>query len=57
MSGDQVEWTHLWPADFMENFTMWVDQIRLTGEIRDAYPSAASSPIAMADVARSRQPP
>ncbi|ASO19620.1 uncharacterized protein YbjT (DUF2867 family) [Actinoalloteichus hoggarensis] len=46
-----VEWTHLWPAEFMENFTQWADQIRLTGEIRDAYPDSAGVPIAMADVA------
>lgn len=46
------EWTHLWPGEFMENLTMWADQIRRTGQVRGAYPHAANAPIAMVDVAR-----
>ncbi|GAA4541984.1 NAD(P)H-binding protein [Amycolatopsis samaneae] len=44
--------THLWPADFMENSTMWAEQLRRTGAIREPYPDTASAPIAMDDIAR-----
>ncbi|OZM70590.1 hydroxylase [Amycolatopsis antarctica] len=46
-----LEWTHLWPADFMENSTMWARQIRETGTVREPYPDSASAPIAMDDIA------
>ncbi|MFE0022343.1 SDR family oxidoreductase [Amycolatopsis sp. NPDC059021] len=47
-----LPWTHLWPADFMENSTMWAEQIRRTGAVREPYPDTASAPIAMDDIAR-----
>ncbi|NED98660.1 SDR family oxidoreductase [Phytoactinopolyspora halotolerans] len=47
-----ASWTHLWPGEFMENSTVWAEQVRRTGMVRDAYPDAANAPIAMDDVAR-----
>ena len=47
----RVAWTHLEPGEFMPNFTMWAEQIRTTGTVRDAYPDAANAPIALEDVA------
>lgn len=46
-----VSWTHLWAGEFMENSTIWAEQIRTTGSVRDAYPDSANAPIAMSDVA------
>lgn len=46
-----VEWTHLWPGDFMENTTVWAEQIRTAGTVREPFPAAISAPIAMDDVA------
>lgn len=46
-----LEWTHLWPADFMENTLIWSRQIRETGEVREPFPDAASAPVAMDDIA------
>lgn len=46
-----IPWTHLWPGDFMENSLVWADQIRDTGAVHEPYPDAASSPIAMDDIA------
>ncbi|MEU2037442.1 SDR family oxidoreductase [Nocardia niwae] len=46
-----LEWTHLWPGDFMENTRIWAKQIRDTGAVREPYPSSASAPIAMDDIA------
>jgi len=46
-----LEWTHLWPGDFMENTTTWAKQIQDTGAVREPYPNAASAPIAMDDIA------
>ncbi|GAA1237874.1 NmrA family NAD(P)-binding protein [Prauserella halophila] len=46
-----IPWTHLWPGDFMENSMLWADQIRRTGAVHEPYPDAASSPIAMDDIA------
>ena len=46
-----LAWTHLWPADFMENVRMWFPQIRETGEVREPWPDAASAPTAMDDIA------
>ncbi|MRH87374.1 NAD(P)H-binding protein [Nocardia sp. SYP-A9097] len=46
-----LAWTHLWPADFMENSLTWSHQIRTTGTVREPHPEAASAPIAMVDIA------
>lgn len=46
-----VPWTHLWAGEFMENSTIWAEQIRTTRQVRDAYPSAANAQIAMDDIA------
>lgn len=46
-----VQWTHLWPGDFMENTTVWGEQIRTAGTVREPFPAATSAPIAMDDVA------
>ncbi|WP_116952734.1 NAD(P)H-binding protein [Jiangella endophytica] len=46
-----VPWTHLWPGEFMENSTIWADQIRTTGQVRDGYARSANAAIAMDDVA------
>ena len=46
-----VAWTHLWPGDFMENTLIWAPQIRETGRVREPWPDAASSPVAMDDIA------
>ncbi|MFJ2667768.1 SDR family oxidoreductase [Nocardia fluminea] len=45
------DWTHLWPADFMENTLTWSRQIRETGAVREPHPGTASAPIAMNDIA------
>ncbi|MBF6331602.1 NAD(P)H-binding protein [Nocardia transvalensis] len=47
-----VDWTHLYTGEFVENTTMWAEQIRSTGEVREPYPDAANAPIAMDDIAR-----
>ncbi len=44
-------WTHLWPADFVENGRMWLPQIRETGAVREPWPDLASTPTAMTDIA------
>lgn len=44
-------WTHLWPADFVENVRMWLPQIRDTGMVREPWPDLASTPTAMTDIA------
>lgn len=46
-----VEWTHLWPGEFMENTTILAEQIRTTGTVREPYPDAANAPMAMIDIA------
>lgn len=46
-----LEWTHLWPGEFMENFTMWAPQIRRSDVVRDAYPAAANAAVGMDDIA------
>lgn len=46
-----VAWTHLWAGEFMENSTIWADQIRRSGVVRDAYADSADAPIAMSDIA------
>jgi uncharacterized protein YbjT (DUF2867 family) len=44
-------WTHLWPGDFMENTQLWAPQIRATGTVGEPWPAAASTPVAMDDIA------
>lgn len=51
VEGSGVAWTHLCPGEFMENTTVWADQIRDTGVVRDMYPEAACAPICMDDIA------
>jgi uncharacterized protein YbjT (DUF2867 family) len=46
-----VAWTHLDAGEFMTNSTIWAEQIRSTGMVRDAYPTAADAPIALEDIA------
>jgi uncharacterized protein YbjT (DUF2867 family) len=46
-----LEWTHLWPGEFMDNFTMWAPQIRRGNVVRDAYPTAANAAVSMDDIA------
>ncbi|MBW0106854.1 hydroxylase [Pseudonocardia sp. KRD291] len=46
-----LAWTHLWPADFVENVRMWLPQIRATGQVREPDPDASSTPTAMDDIA------
>lgn len=45
------KWTHLWPGDFMENAFVWAHQIAETGMVREPYPDATSTPIAIDDIA------
>lgn len=44
--------TQLGPGEFTDNFTIWADQIRTTGTVRDPYPSVVEAPISMDDIAR-----
>ncbi|APU15067.1 MULTISPECIES: NAD(P)H-binding protein [Actinoalloteichus] len=46
-----IAWTHLEPGEFMTNRLSWVDQIRDTGRVRDAYPDSAGAAIALEDIA------
>jgi uncharacterized protein YbjT (DUF2867 family) len=45
-------WTHLYAGEFVENTTVWADQVRTAGEVREPYPDAANAPVAMDDIAR-----
>jgi uncharacterized protein YbjT (DUF2867 family) len=47
-----LAWTHLYAGEFVENTTVWADQVRTTGEVREPYPDAANAPVAMDDIAR-----
>ncbi|WP_410876241.1 NAD(P)H-binding protein [Nocardia sp. A7] len=51
VEGSGLAWTHLWPADFMENTLTWSQQIRETGAVREPHPGTATAPIAMKDIA------
>ncbi|MFC9877512.1 SDR family oxidoreductase [Nocardia salmonicida] len=51
VEGSGLAWTHLWPADFMENTLTWAQQIRENGAVREPHPDTASAPIAMNDIA------
>jgi len=46
-----IAWTHLEAGEFMTNTQIWAEQIRNTGTVRDAYPTAADAPIALEDIA------
>ncbi|NEB76049.1 NAD(P)H-binding protein [Streptomyces sp. SID14478] len=46
-----VQWTFLRCADFAANALAWAPQIRATGIVRGAYPSAATSPLHQRDIA------
>ncbi|OLT19320.1 hydroxylase [Pseudonocardia sp. CNS-139] len=46
-----VAWTHLEAGEFMDNTLSWADQIRTTGQVRDAYPGSANAMIALDDIA------
>jgi uncharacterized protein YbjT (DUF2867 family) len=46
-----VDWTHLEPGEFMDNYLMWAEQIRATGTVRDGYPAAAGAPMDIDDIA------
>ncbi|MEV6557705.1 NAD(P)H-binding protein [Nocardia sp. NPDC051756] len=47
-----LAWTHLFGVDFIENATVWAEQIRASDEILDPYPEVESVPVAMDDIAR-----
>ncbi|MFD4183807.1 SDR family oxidoreductase [Rhodococcus sp. NPDC058514] len=47
-----IDWTHLWAGEFLENYLVWGDQVRRTGQVRDPFPDVVSAPIAMDDIAR-----
>ncbi|MFD4462859.1 NAD(P)H-binding protein [Nocardia sp. NPDC058480] len=51
VEGSGLAWTHLWPADFMENTLTWSQQIRANGAVWEPHPDSASAPIAMNDIA------
>ncbi|MFC4376098.1 NAD(P)H-binding protein [Nocardia halotolerans] len=51
VEGSGLDWTHLWPADFMENTLSWSQQIGAGGVIREPRPDMATAPIAMDDIA------
>ena len=46
-----IEWTHLWPGEFMENAEILAPQIAAGDTVREPYPTAANAPIAMNDIA------
>jgi uncharacterized protein YbjT (DUF2867 family) len=46
-----IAWTHLEAGEFMTNSTTWAGQIRSTGMVCDAYPTAADAPVALEDIA------
>ncbi|WP_127497400.1 SDR family oxidoreductase [Actinoplanes solisilvae] len=46
-----VPYTHLEPGEFMDNATIWADQIRAGDEVRDGHADSANAPIAQEDIA------
>lgn len=52
VEGSGLAWTHLYAGEFVENTTVWADQVRTAGEVREPYPDAANAPVAMGDIAR-----
>lgn len=51
VEASEVAWTHLEPGEFMNNTWLWADQIRTTGQVRDAYPEAANAMVDLDDIA------
>jgi uncharacterized protein YbjT (DUF2867 family) len=51
VEGSGVAATHLEPGEFMLNALDWAEEIRTTGAVRDAYPTAANPPIDLRDIA------
>lgn len=51
VEGSGMQWTHLWPGEFMENTLTWAPQIRETATVREPFPDSANAPIAMDDIA------
>ncbi|CKI10934.1 NAD(P)H-binding protein [Mycolicibacterium smegmatis] len=47
-----VAHTQLGPGEFLDNFTIWADQIKQTGTVREPYPDVVEAPISMDDIAR-----
>ncbi|MEU6641740.1 NAD(P)H-binding protein [Saccharomonospora sp. NPDC046836] len=46
-----LDWTFLCPGAFMENTVDWADSVRAEGVVREPFPMATDTPIAMADIA------
>ncbi|WP_253886471.1 NAD(P)H-binding protein [Actinokineospora diospyrosa] len=46
-----LEHTYLAPVEFMSNTLEWADQIRASGEVRDAFPTMPSALVHDADIA------
>ena len=44
--------TQLGPGEFLENFSIWSQQIKATRTVREPYPSVVEAPISMDDIAR-----
>ncbi|WP_102145410.1 SDR family oxidoreductase [Mycobacterium hubeiense] len=44
--------TQLGPGEFLENFTIWAEQIKTTRTVREPYPDMVEAPISMDDIAR-----
>lgn len=44
--------TQLGPGEFIDNFTIWAEQVKTSRTIRDPYPSVVEAPISMDDIAR-----
>jgi uncharacterized protein YbjT (DUF2867 family) len=44
--------TQLGPGEFIDNFTIWAEQIKASRTVRDPYPSVVEAPISMDDIAR-----
>lgn len=47
-----VAHTQLGPGEFLENFTIWSEQIKTDRTVREPYPTAVEAPISMDDIAR-----
>jgi uncharacterized protein YbjT (DUF2867 family) len=52
IAASAVVHTQLGPGEFIDNFTIWADQIRATRTVLEAYPSVVEAPISMDDIAR-----
>ncbi len=47
-----VPHTQFGPGEFLDNFTIWADQIKRTGVVREPYPDVVQAPVSMDDIAR-----